>query len=219
MRLSATEPLNDPVGLWSLQLELMSTAEAVLGPRDSSKRIYQPQFTDNGPLLRNTPAMDGAYVELSRAGQSYWPTVAFEMAHETVHLLNPVAGDANNLEEGVAVAFFVTYSTVVRDPHTDFNAVVHSHSAARPCTTGRSPRSSKTRSPTSRSPERSHCVLTVKTVPSRPLRYLGGTSRTVHQESILKPTYRPPQSCPAIKRIRFCLNIDDDYGSVADRHG
>ena len=27
------------------------------------------------------------------------------MAHETVHLLNPVAGNTNNLEEGVAVAF------------------------------------------------------------------------------------------------------------------
>ena len=27
------------------------------------------------------------------------------MAHETVHLLNPIAGNANYLEEGVAVAF------------------------------------------------------------------------------------------------------------------
>lgn len=105
MRLSTTEPMNDPVGLWLLQLELMSTAEAMLGPRDGAKKIYQPQFTDNGPLLRNTPAMDGAYVELSRAGQSYWPTVVFELAHETVHLLNPIAGDTNNLEEGIAVAF------------------------------------------------------------------------------------------------------------------
>ena len=27
------------------------------------------------------------------------------MAHETVHLLNPIPGNTNNLEEGVAVAF------------------------------------------------------------------------------------------------------------------
>ena len=67
--------------------------------------IYQPRFTDDGPQLRNTPALDGAYVELSRNGQRYWPTVVFEMSHETVHLLNPIPGNANNLEEGVAVAF------------------------------------------------------------------------------------------------------------------
>ena len=59
----------------------------------------------NGPQLRNTPDLDGAYVELSPNGRFYWPTVVFEMAHETVHLLNPVPGNTNNLEEGVAVAF------------------------------------------------------------------------------------------------------------------
>ena len=32
-------------------------------------------------------------------------TVVFEMSHETVHLLNPIPGNANNLGEGVAVAF------------------------------------------------------------------------------------------------------------------
>ena len=105
MRLPATQPVNDPAGLWSLQLELLATAESLLGPRDASKNIYQPQFTDDGPQLRNTPDQDGAYVELSRNGQRYWPTVVFEMSHETVHLLNPIPGDTNNLEEGVAVAF------------------------------------------------------------------------------------------------------------------
>ena len=44
-------------------------------------------------------------MELSRNGQRYWPTVVFEMSHETVHLLNPIPGHTNNLEEGVAVAF------------------------------------------------------------------------------------------------------------------
>ena len=105
MRLPATQPVNDPVGLWSLQLELLAMAESLLGPREASKKIYQPQFTDEGPQLRNTPTLDGAYVELSRNGQRYWPTVVFEMSHETVHLLNPIPGNANNLEEGVAVAF------------------------------------------------------------------------------------------------------------------
>lgn len=105
MRLPATQPVNDPAGLWSLQLELLAMAESLLGPRDASKKIYQPRFTDEGPQLRNTPTLDGAYVELSRNGERYWPTVVFEMSHETVHLLDPIPGNANSLEEGVAVAF------------------------------------------------------------------------------------------------------------------
>ena len=105
MRLPATQPVNDPAGLWSLQLELLAMAESLLGLRETSKKIYQPQFTGEGPQLRNTPDLDGAYVELSLNGQRYWPTVVFEMSHETVHLLNPIPGNANNLEEGVAVAF------------------------------------------------------------------------------------------------------------------
>ena len=49
--------------------------------------------------------MDSAWTELSRNGEHYWPTVVFEMAHETVHLLNPIPGNTNYLEEGVAVTF------------------------------------------------------------------------------------------------------------------
>lgn len=105
MGLPDTLPLIDPKGLWCLQLELMAHAEILLGTRDPSKRIYRPQFTDDGPRIRNTPTLDGAYAELSPNGRFYWPTVVFELAHETVHLLDPVAGNTNNLEEGVAVAF------------------------------------------------------------------------------------------------------------------
>ena len=105
MRLPATQPVNGPAGLWALQLELLGMAESLLGPRDASKKICRPRFTDEGPQIRNTPDLDGAYVELSRNGQRYWPTVVFEMSHETVHLLNPIPGNTNNLEEGVAVAF------------------------------------------------------------------------------------------------------------------
>ncbi len=105
MPLPATQPVDDPAGLWALQLELLAMAESLLGPREASKKIYQPRFTDEGPQLRNTPDLDRAYAELSRNGQCYWPTVVFEMSHETVHLLNPIPCNTNNLEEGVAVAF------------------------------------------------------------------------------------------------------------------
>ena len=105
MKLPETNPRDDPPGLWKLQWELLSVAESVLGPRDSSKKIYQPKFTHDGPGIRNTPELDGAFVELNRVAECSWPETVFEMAHETVHLLNPIPGNANNLEEGVAVAF------------------------------------------------------------------------------------------------------------------
>ena len=105
IQLPKTNPVDDPEALWSLQVELLALAESILGRRDLSKKIYQPQFSDDGPCIRNTPNLDGAFAELSRNGECYWPTVVFEMAHETVHLLNPAIGSTNNLEEGVAVAF------------------------------------------------------------------------------------------------------------------
>ena len=105
MKLPDTNPRDDPAGLWALQLELLMRAEFILGPRDLSKEICQPDFADDGPRIRNTPELDGAFVELNRDSECSWPETVFEMAHETVHLLNPISGNANYLEEGVAVAF------------------------------------------------------------------------------------------------------------------
>ena len=108
IQLPGTSPKDDPRMLWSLQLELLALAESHLGPRDASKKIYQPQFGDHYPQVRHTPNEDGAFAELSRYGKQYWPTVVNELAHETIHLLNPVKlGEASNLEEGVAVAFSI----------------------------------------------------------------------------------------------------------------
>ena len=89
IQLPETMPREAPEALWTLQLELLSMAESILGHRDIRKKIYSPQFSDEGPCIRNTPNLDGAFAELSRVGECYWPTVVFEMAHETVHLLNP----------------------------------------------------------------------------------------------------------------------------------
>ncbi len=106
MNLPGTDPVNDPAGLWALQWQLIVIAERELGPRDGLITVFQPTFADDGPFLRNTPNFDGAFVELSRNAEHYWPTAVFEMAHETVHLLNPVVRDAGNmLEESVVVAF------------------------------------------------------------------------------------------------------------------
>lgn len=100
-----TKPAETPAALWQLQVELLANAEGTFGLRDRSKEVCQPQFTDQGPMLRNTAQQDGAYAELSHAAGNHWPTAVFELAHETVHLLNPTVGCTNYFEEGIAVHF------------------------------------------------------------------------------------------------------------------
>lgn len=100
-----TRPESDPVTLRRLQIELLDVAQGLLGTRDLTKRIHQPSFHPNGPRLLNTPNLDGAYAELSPNAAGYWPTTVYEMAHETIHMLNPTVSYTNCLEEGVAVAF------------------------------------------------------------------------------------------------------------------
>ena len=112
MQLPQASPKDDPVALWALQLDLLSNAEAALGARDTSKKICQPKFADDGPHIRNTPNLDGAFAELSRNSECYWPTAINELAHETVHLLDPALGIGNYLCEGVAVAFSVYAQTI-----------------------------------------------------------------------------------------------------------
>lgn len=129
MQLPETRPRDDPGTLGALQVELMSVAQSILGPRDTSKQVCQPQFTDDGPCIRNTPDLDGAFAELSRTAECSWPLVVFQMAHETVHLLNPIPGNTNNLEEGVAVAFSLyvqpSYGISVRPSSEAYVQVFH----------------------------------------------------------------------------------------------
>ncbi len=102
-----TIPEHDQEGLLKLQEALLELAEQLLGDRDKSKIIYQPDFDVNGPYINNTPNLDGASARLSPNSKLYWPTVVYEMAHEIIHLLNPIVGYTNWLEEGIAVKFSI----------------------------------------------------------------------------------------------------------------
>jgi hypothetical protein len=113
---SSTRPDASASQMSSLQCELMRQVETALGQRDPAKKLYQPTFGVKNPHVVNTPSLDGAYAELSNNAAGYWPTAAYELAHETVHLLNPVVGNTNYLEEGIAVTFSIAVSTQAGHP-------------------------------------------------------------------------------------------------------
>lgn len=110
---TAERPEHSPVFLWAIQQQLLQEAEARLGPKDHAKKIYQPTFSDLGPRIINTPEGDGAFADLSRNAAGYWPTAVYELAHETVHLLDPVPGNTNVLEEGIAETFALEMATLI----------------------------------------------------------------------------------------------------------
>lgn len=109
-------PAEDAQALWTMQQWLLQEAQRLLWPANSGKILHRPVFTEQGPMVRNTVDMTGAYAELSFAARGFWPTVVFELAHETVHLLDPMPGNGNKLEEGVAVAFSIYAQKKYRVP-------------------------------------------------------------------------------------------------------
>lgn len=92
-------PDDAPVFLWSLQRRLLQDAEIRLGPKEPGKEIFQPTFSDTGPHVVNTPTLDGAFASLSRNAAGFWPTCVYELAHETVHLLNPPSEEQSFLRK------------------------------------------------------------------------------------------------------------------------
>lgn len=106
MNLPNTEPQHDRETLNALQDSLLKLAVELFGPRDLSFLILPPQFTPDGPQTRFTEPPVGVYAELSENARVWWRAAVYELAHESVHLLDPVTrGNANYLEEGVAVFF------------------------------------------------------------------------------------------------------------------
>lgn len=103
-------PEDDGVALWALQCFLKNQCEVRLGKVSEDKKIYQPIFNGDRPHIVNTASCDGAFAALSENSRRYWPTALYELAHETVHLLDPIAGYTNYLEEGLAVHFSVEMS-------------------------------------------------------------------------------------------------------------
>ena len=103
-----TLPRESEKAMIELQNFLLEEAEKRFGRRDTSKTIWPPKFGDGPPYIVSYSNYAGAF--LSKNASGYWQTALYELAHETVHLLNPIIGDTNYLEEGIAVAFSVDLS-------------------------------------------------------------------------------------------------------------
>lgn len=105
-----TPPEQSPEEMWRLQLVLLKYAESHFGTRSGKKILYRPDFDIDGPFVRHTPKYDGAFADLSFGSKSSWDCALNEIAHETVHLLDPrgtskPAPKSSNFEEAVATAF------------------------------------------------------------------------------------------------------------------
>lgn len=106
MNFSKSQPVNDEPRLWKLQGYFLIEAERLLGPRDKSKKIYQPSWDLDGPHVRYTTNKDGAFAELGFNAKTNWEMVVYQLAHETIHLLDQHGGKQTHLlEEGAAVRF------------------------------------------------------------------------------------------------------------------
>jgi hypothetical protein len=98
-------PSQQPEKVWLLQQVLLCWAEQLMGPRSEDYRICRPTFAQGGSRLRFSVDLSAVWAELSPNAAGYWPTLVFELAHETIHLLNPIQGYTNVLEEGIATEF------------------------------------------------------------------------------------------------------------------
>ena len=93
--------------LCKIQEILLAHAETYYGPR--KKQVFCPQIlrTDY-PCVRNTPDLKGGYAELHVAAADSWHIAVFQLAHETIHLLDPQPATERSttvLEEGIATSF------------------------------------------------------------------------------------------------------------------
>lgn len=98
-------PKDSIPSLITIQNELLGKAESVLGPRDKTKYILIPRFNNEARPRINCLNQDETYISLSTTAAEYWNAAEAEISHEVVHLLNPISGCTNYLEEGIATAF------------------------------------------------------------------------------------------------------------------
>ncbi|MYE26638.1 MAG: hypothetical protein F4X87_05390 [Chloroflexi bacterium] len=111
-------------------------AEELLGPKGkgfngTAFEICRPSFHNSSiPEMKFTVSHDDAlavHAVLGCDAESDWTYVVYQLAHETIHMLNPVTcSEVNYLEEGVAVAFSIyaqkKFGVSAQEPNPDNEA-------------------------------------------------------------------------------------------------
>lgn len=110
---------NRDVSLARQMSEIMTEVTSLFGPRDERFLFIGWEFIGERPqIFFPSSGERHVLIRLSMKASEFWNTAIHELAHECVHLLSPVVGAANNLEEGVATWYADRFyrHTTSRDP-------------------------------------------------------------------------------------------------------
>jgi hypothetical protein len=91
--------------LTNISGEILDEAEALFGRRDHSVTMLGIEFHEGPPFLCLHATRPHVTINLSLGSRVDSRCAILELAHETVHLLNPAQGPAGVLEEGLATFF------------------------------------------------------------------------------------------------------------------
>lgn len=93
--------------------DMLNLAEELFGQRDPSYSVSHIETSHEIPqIMFSNEDPKSIYIRIFTDPAENMSQVLYQLAHETVHLLAPVRGIANNLEEGVATYFAGHYMKV-----------------------------------------------------------------------------------------------------------
>ncbi len=91
--------------------EMILEVEALFGPRDRDYTLLGIEFSGTIPQIWFPGDCQHIAIQLGEPSMADAKRARFQLAHETVHLLDPVvAGTASVLEEGLVTYYQLTYS-------------------------------------------------------------------------------------------------------------
>ena len=89
--------------------DMLDLAEKLFGPRDPSYSVSHIKTGHQIPrIMFSNENSTNIYIRILTDPAKNMSRACYQLAHETVHLLAPIRGVANNFEEGVAT-YFATY--------------------------------------------------------------------------------------------------------------
>lgn len=115
--LLVSQPLPEGGYNWTLPYRLcdmLHMAKDLFGPRDTSYTVLHIEPGHKMPQIwfPSEEYPKHIIIRLTTDPAENMSKACYQLAHETVHLLAPVRGNANNLEEGVATYFAGHYMNV-----------------------------------------------------------------------------------------------------------